>query len=387
MKVLIVSPGRLPVPACNGGAVETLIELLLDYNEEYMLNDIYVISIWNKEAEARAYKYKHTKFIYIKQRELMTFIVNHHILPFRILDYFFAKKIVKKMKIDVNFFDRIIIQNELVTGSALMKKWKGYYIYHAHNDTVSSSKKDVIFLRSCDKVIAISNFLAGQLQCKVGLTNTEVVYNGIDTSLFYREKYIDLAVEKRKMYGIHKEDMVIAYAGRLVEEKGIHVLLDALGGVPSECQVVLLIIGSLFFGNNKKTAYIRKLEKKCIKNSLSVVFTGYVSHQDMPIYYAMADIGCVPSLWNEPFGLTVAEQMAMELPVIVTDSGAIPEIVDSTCGYIFKRDKGLIKNIRAAIIELKYSPEKRIQMGKSARMIIKKKFNNYTFCKHWFDSI
>ena len=107
----------------------------------------------------------------------------------------------------------------------------------------------------------------------------------------------------------------------------------------------------------------------------------------MPAYYAMADIGCVPSLWDEPFGLTVAEQMAMELPVITTDSGAIPEIMDSSCGYIFSRDNELSKRIASAVIELRQDAYMRRKMGKKARRIIEERFSCDVFCENWFKSV
>ena len=50
MKILMVTPGRLPVPAVGGGAVETLTELLLKYNEQYHLADITVLSLYEKQA-------------------------------------------------------------------------------------------------------------------------------------------------------------------------------------------------------------------------------------------------------------------------------------------------------------------------------------------------
>ena len=101
----------------------------------------------------------------------------------------------------------------------------------------------------------------------------------------------------------------------------------------------------------------------------------------------MADIGCVPSLWDEPFGLTAAEQMSMELPIITTDSGAIPEIVDPSCGYVFPRDDELIRRIASAVIELKEDASRRKAMGKKARKIIEERFSRDVFCENWFNAV
>lgn len=107
----------------------------------------------------------------------------------------------------------------------------------------------------------------------------------------------------------------------------------------------------------------------------------------MPLYYSAADIGCTPSIWEEPFGLSVAEQMSMELPVIVTDSGAITEIVDESCGIILERNKNLSRNIADAIISLAKDKAGRQAMGKAGRDRICRYFNKKMFCEQWFKAI
>ena len=388
MKILIVSPGRLPIPATRGGAVETLIDLLLEYNERHTRHEIYVSSVWDEEAELKSQSYKYTKFLYIKQSKLTTFVSERHIIPFRTLDYFFVNKVLKNFPVSTSAFDCIVVQNEVVNGYVMKQKLKGHYIYHAHNDTVEEKrKKDMAFLRSCDKVIAVSRLLEKKMSSKANLDNAEVVYNGIDTALFTKAGHEMQAAVLRKDYGIEREDFVIAFAGRLVEEKGIRVLAEALCLIPSECRVVLLIIGSSFFGKNRETSYIKALKKICAASGQRIIFTGYVEHNEMPVYYTMADAGCVPSLWDEPFGLTVAEQMAMELPVITTDSGAIPEIANISCGYIFSRDDNLSWNIATAIMELKRDVARCKEMGKRARKIIEEQFSSEVYCKNWFKSV
>ncbi len=388
MRILIVSPGRLPVPACKGGAVETLIDLLIEYNERHGEHEIYVASVWNVAAEMMSHSYVHTKFMYIKQSRLISFISDHHLIPFRTLDYFFSKKVLKILFQKNISFDCIVIQNELVNGYVLRQKNKGHYIYHAHNDTIiENNEKDQSFLRACDKVITVSEFLSEKLREKAKLHNTEVVYNGIDTKLFEKKSYQVSAAQKRVDYNISETEFVIAFAGRLVEEKGMQVLVEALDLIPQEYPVVLLVIGASFFGENKETIYIRKLKEACDRSRHRIIFTGYVKHTEMPAYYAMADISCVPSLWDEPFGLTVAEQMSMELPVITTDSGAIPEIMDSSCGYIFPRDNELSKRIASAVIELRQDAYMRRKMGKKARRIIEERFSCDVFCENWFKSV
>ena len=66
MKMIIISPGALTIPAINGGAVETLIDLYLDYNEINLHNEIIVFA--NYEKNNNVYKkYEYTKFEYINK--------------------------------------------------------------------------------------------------------------------------------------------------------------------------------------------------------------------------------------------------------------------------------------------------------------------------------
>ena len=388
MKILIVSPGRLPVPAVRGGAVETLIDLLVEYNEHSGMHELWVVSAWDPESERRAQNYRHARFLYLKQGFLYSKISERHLIPYRMLDHVYSNRALHMLDKTQKNYDIIVIENELVNGSVFMERLPGRYIYHAHNDTLEvQNKRDIAFLRSCDKVLTISDYLGEQLRFRAGLSNIDIVYNGVDTILFDRKKVQDQASEKRKQFGLSSEDFVIAFAGRLVEEKGIGVLAEAIMQIPESYRVVLLIIGSSFFGKNTDTPFIRKLKSLERSGSGRILFTGYVKHTEMPVYYAMADVGCVPSLWDEPFGLTVAEQMAMELPVVTTDAGAIPEIVDSTCGFICQRDDQLNKNIASAITTLSRNRDMCREMGKNGRKIIENRFSCTKYCENWFESV
>ena len=82
-----------------------------------------------------------------------------------------------------------------------------------------------------------------------------------------------------------------------------------------------------------------------------MVFTGYISYKDMPAIYNLADIAILPSMWEEPAGLTPIEAMACGTPVITTNSGGIPEYV-SDSAIVLNRDNELIENIATEIEKL-----------------------------------
>lgn len=388
MKILMITPGRLPIPAVKGGAVESLIEMLINYNEKHVHYNMKVVSIYDEDAEKKSREYQYNTFEFLKMGKAFSFFMSHHLLPYRLLDYFFSRKAVRILKKKKESYDYIVIQNETVNGSVFQKMLPGRYLYHAHNDIVTSVKaQEIEFLKSCEKVISISQYLSDKIQKDYSLDNLTTVYNGIDTDLFDPKKNEKNREKLRKQYGIHEEDVVVVFSGRMVQEKGVKELLEAFLLLPKELSVKILIIGSSFFGADKDNPYMKHLKNLCQSRQSDIIFTGYVKYQNMPEYYAMADIGCIPSIWDEPFGLTVVEQMAMELPIITTDAGAIPEIVNSACGYILKRDADLCENIASSIRKMYENKELRIQMGKNGRNIVCSRFGQNIFCESWFQTV
>ncbi|MGN0334578.1 MAG: glycosyltransferase family 4 protein [Lachnospiraceae bacterium] len=388
MKLLMMTPGRLPLPAVHGGAVETLINLLLDYNETHAHHEISVVAVGNQLAKEQSRKYRYSQFLYVPQNNTVSKISEKHLVPYRLLDWYFSKKAVRILKKKSEVFDCIVIQNEYMNGIVMRNTFENSYVYHAHNDIGKKvSLKEKKFLMSCNKVIGISDYVAGRFAKTMGLSNTVTVYNGIDTELFCCEKYREEKKRLRTRLGIPEEETIVVFAGRIVPEKGIEELLQAFMKLPDTAGVTLLVIGASFFGKDTENSFLKSLKDMCEAKKDKIIFTGYVDHSEMPLYYSIADIGCVPSIWEEPFGLTVAEQMAMELPVITTDSGAIPEIADHTCGIVLERNQNLSENIAAAIVNLSKNEKLRAQMGKNGRKIVCNQFSKETFCEKWFKII
>jgi len=388
MKILMVTPGRLPVPARKGGAVETLIELLLEYNENGPKRELHILALEDAEAKKLSEKYQFSIFHFVKIGKLLEIASANHFLPYRMIDFFFSKKGANLLLNKNLSFEKIIIQNELVNGVVISKKIPGTYFYHAHNDTLKEKNKaDCRFLESCEKVISISNFLGEQFRKKANLQNTYTMYNGVDVNLFNHESHYRNGRELRKKYGIPEDEVVIVFAGRIVPEKGIKELLEAFLRIPAEKKVTLLILGSSFFESSRENSFVKEMKEIAKEKQEKIIFSGYIKHDEMPDYYSMADIGCVPSIWDEPFGLSVVEQMAMELPVIVTDSGAIPEIVNKNCGIVVHRNQNLSGELEKAILELCDVPEKRKAFGRAGRIIAEKAFSQQKFCEQWFEVI
>ena len=147
------------------------------------------------------------------------------------------------------------------------------------------------------------------------------VYPGIDTRHFTPGPP-DRPL--RKQLGLGSKDWVVLYAGRLSREKGVFTLLEAFNGlVRQNPQARLVLAGK---DEDRVVEYVRK-------NGLAnvVKISAPLPYEQMPELYRQADLFVLPSLptkgWIEQFGFVLAEAQACGVPVIGSDSGAIPEVV------------------------------------------------------------
>lgn len=115
----------------------------------------------------------------------------------------------------------------------------------------------------------------------------------------------------------------IGYIGRLVEEKGVHLLLRAAAKLPGDWRLRILGGGPL---RDALAAVANQL-----RIADQVMFEPQIPSTEMPPYYHHLDALVLPSLtrpnWKEQFGRVLVEAMASGVPVIGSDSGAIPDVI------------------------------------------------------------
>jgi len=135
--------------------------------------------------------------------------------------------------------------------------------------------------------------------------------------------------------GFKKEDFVIGVIGRIDEQKGQLELLKAFSRISKKFgSTHLMIIGEATLGEPKQEAYFQHLKNQVTKNNLDkrVHFIGF--QKDTRKYFANFDLFVLPS-HEETFGFVVVEAMASGTPVLVTQAGGPPEIVqDGECGFL-----------------------------------------------------
>ena len=156
------------------------------------------------------------------------------------------------------------------------------------------------------------------------------------------------------------EGFTIGYVGRLLRSKGVEDLLHALPGLPETVHLIIV-------GDGPDEAIFRRLAGHLGLNN-RVTFDGGVSPDRMPGMYARFDCLILPSRtvwnWKEQFGRVLIEAMAAGMPVIGSDSGAIPEIIGDA-GLIFPEKN--TEQLRACISRLIAEPDFRGQLIASGK--------------------
>lgn len=152
----------------------------------------------------------------------------------------------------------------------------------------------------------------------------------------------------------------IGFMGRLVEEKGMYTLFDALAGMTGDWHLRLVGGGTLF---NALQAHARTLGI-----AERVTFVGQIPSTQMPHEYAQLDALVLPSLtrpnWKEQFGRVLVEAMLCGVPVVGSDSGAIPDVV-ADAGII--TPEGDTHALHKALITLQEDATLRQMWGEKGR--------------------
>ncbi len=171
-----------------------------------------------------------------------------------------------------------------------------------------------------DRLIVCSNSMKEEALQLFETTDKKirVIYNGINI----KETPIsnNLIEEVKKLYSKNKK-YLITYIGRLVHQKGVDLLIDAMVELKAELfNITLAIVGAGYMQKD----LINKARESGIEDMIN--FTGFVSEAEKETLIQASDLLVFPSRY-EPFGIVALEALAWGKPVIVSDVGGFREVI------------------------------------------------------------
>jgi len=179
-------------------------------------------------------------------------------------------------------------------------------------------------LERSNSIIAVSDFTRRELlqYYKVKKAKIHVIHNGVDVNKF---KPTTDKIKAKAELGFNPEDKTILSVGRLYARKGLFTLIESIALVKKKFENFKFIIAGKGLSNEMKKLvnYAAKLGVK-----ENIIFTGYFPDKKLPKLYKAADIFAFSTFYeNLPFA--VLEALSTGLPVVTTNVGGIPEMIEN----------------------------------------------------------
>ncbi|MBS3174857.1 glycosyltransferase family 4 protein [Candidatus Woesearchaeota archaeon] len=183
-----------------------------------------------------------------------------------------------------------------------------------------------------------------------------VTHTGIDVETFssIKQEIPDIKMIKKP---------IISYVGRLIAQKGIHVLIEAMKDVKGDYHLV-------FAGTGNKEAIEKELISQGIKN---YTFLGFIPQEKLAYLHSKTAVYVLPSFY-EDFPNTILEAMCLKTPIIASRINGIPEMITHNKeGFLF--DVGNTSQLKGYIQKLLDRPNERKKLGNNAFLKVNKDFH------------
>jgi spore coat protein SA len=386
MNIAIILPGVLPVPSLKGGAVETLIDYLIEYNELNPEHEITIFGVFdNVLTDFDFSHYKHTHLNLLNQKSCITKLDR---LLFKIfkwkkyynyyLDYFAYNA---SKEIGSGHFDMVIVENRPGFILPISMCTSAKIVLHLHNDSLYKDTKEAnTIVDACFEILTVSNYLKRRVSSIASTNKVSVVYNGIDLERFLNPESSGVS---RADWGLSNDDFVVVFTGRITPIKGVRELLQAFILLSEYPKIKLLLVGGSFNDASRENKFMAEMRQISSRNGNQILFTGFQPYEKIPSILSLCDIAVIPSICEDALTMTSLEDMAIGLPLVVTRSGGIPEAVDEKCAIIVDKDNELPSNLAEAILSLYNDVEKRLQMSMHAKKR-SSLFSKQKYCETFF---
>lgn len=157
-----------------------------------------------------------------------------------------------------------------------------------------------------------------------------------------------------------KKGEYFLYVGRLAKEKGLYVLLNVWKQLPEEIELHIA-------GTGQEELNLKKLIHK--NNLKNVKMVGFKEGDGLKKEYAGCIASILPAIWFEPFGLTILESFCFKKPVIASNIGGIPEIIQHNRNGILI-EPGNVRELKEAVLKLYNNPDIAEKMGAKGKQTV-----------------
>ncbi|MFC4767612.1 1,4-alpha-glucan branching protein domain-containing protein [Effusibacillus consociatus] len=207
------------------------------------------------------------------------------------------------------------------------------------------------------RVIVCSTYMRQEVETIFQLPGDklEVIANGVDPELLKFGRSGKICKQPFAM----ENERIVLFVGRLVREKGVHTLLEAVPSILSEHPDVKFVIAG-------KGPALQDLEQLAERLGVhgKVLFTGFISDEERNRLLQAADVAVFPSLY-EPFGIVALEAMAAGTPVVVSDVGGLADVVDHGRNGL-KMYPGDVHSLSLQVRDLLSNPQRASELAETA---------------------
>lgn len=364
----IVLHSTLTVPSIMGGAVETLLNNFLEENEKKKRFRCTVIAHYVAGIDSYKDKFHYAKFEYIRMPTLCirfnSVLINKYHL--KLIPDLWEKLLINKV-IEVGN-EKVLVEGGGQMVIKLKKRCPQLKIYyHLHADMKEyRDDQELCVMNSIEKIIGVSRYISDK-QISYGILpeKSTFVLNGLNLRDFCIENIKESREEICTQFGLDVNKKYILFKGRIVKEKGILELIEAFSKI-KRGDISLLIAGSVNFAEKRliKNKFEQLVRKKIDKDQ-RIKLLGYVNYKDMPKLQKISELAVVPSIWQEPCGLVVIENIISGLPLIATKTGGIPEVINGTQAIALNVDEEFIEKLASEIENILVDDERRLRMSES----------------------
>ena len=307
MNIAITTDAEIPVPPLLYGGIERIIDMLI---AQYIKKGHKVTLFGHKDSkiDAELIPYPSTSSLGVKN------ILKNTLTVSKLL----TDKALKDVDVVHSFGRLAYLIPILPTSLPILMSYQREPTISQISKAVSLSKKNTLHFSGC------SEYIASQIR---PYAPSYVVFNGVPIEIYDYQEEIE-------------DDAPLVFLGRIEHIKGTHIAIE----VAKKAGRKLIIAGNIP-KDDEQTNYFNTQVKPHLDDT-QIVYVGAVNDTQKNEILGKAAAFLMPILWNEPFGIVMAEAMACGTPVIGFGRGSVPEVVKHGInGYICHTLQQMIESV------------------------------------------